>query len=126
MSNGENKGWWSNNWDKVLTVGGGAIIAGIVGFYTAIIAIKSDIISLTERTVKLETEVANIKPKISNFEEYSKKIVEMEKDQEYLRDQTDISIHTNKLLDLRLEQERSKTIKELRALLTEINIKASN
>ena len=111
--------WWSDNWDKVATVGVGSVIAAIAGFYSGISAVQSDISALRERAARLESEVVNLKPLNATVQEISKKQVDIEFNHKALKQRADISVETRQLLSLRLEQARKETIIELRGLLND-------
>src|SRR5690349_16890858 len=95
--------WLKDNWDKLL----GIAVSGVVGFYTALWSINSNVNAIGDRTTKIETELASaIKPKIPTIDQHTLDVQNLRRDFETLQKQTDLSVQTNKLLDLRLEQER--------------------
>lgn len=65
--------WLSDNWDKVFSVILSSIIAGVIGFFSAISVIKSDIQKVENRIIEVEKDIAkrtstdmeNINEKIS-------------------------------------------------------------
>ena len=113
--------WIKQNWDKILTVVISVIISGTVGFFSAIFAVKTDLARLGERVATNETEIrSSLKPKLPTIDDNSKSIITLNNDVEVLKRQTDIATQTNKLLDLRIEQQREDTLKELRELIEEV------
>jgi uncharacterized membrane protein YccC len=107
--------WLKQNWDKVLFPVIGIVISGIAGFYAGIISINSSITALGERTAKIETELASaIKPKITSVDQHTLDLLAFKRDLDFLQKQTDLAVQTNKLLDLRIEQERQTTITHMR------------
>jgi hypothetical protein len=110
--------WWAKNFDKVLTAVISIVISGVVGFFSAIFSIKSDMSNLKDRVVTIETELGTIVlPKQKLIDENVTNIARIQQDVATFKTQTDISISTNKLLDLRMEQVRAETVKDLKALL---------
>jgi hypothetical protein len=110
--------WWNDNWDKVLTAVVSVLLSGVVGFFSAVISIRSEMSILGERVAKMEGQIAStLVPKIQTTEENAKNIVLLQQQLREIQKQTDISINTNKLLDLRLEQVRSETVQNLKALI---------
>ena len=117
------KKWFQENWDKIITVIVSIIISGAVGFFSGILAIKSDISKLSERVTRNETEItSSIKPSITTFTKKSDKILYIEKELDALKRQTAIAQQVNHLLNLTIEQQRAKTINELKELIAEVKI----
>lgn len=110
--------WWKDNWDKVATAVVSIVVSGVVGFFSAVISIRSEMAELKERVVRAETQlVSTIIPKLQSAEENTKNIAVLQQGIAVFQKQTDISINTNKLLDLRMEQVRSEALQNLRVLL---------
>ena len=111
--------FWTDHGDKVVTVVGGSIIAGLVGFFSGIAAVQSDISSLRERAASLESEVSNLKPLNKTVHENSKKIISIESDNKDLQKRNDISSEVRQILVLRSDEAKKETIRELRELIKE-------
>jgi hypothetical protein len=112
--------WWKDNWDKVLTALVSVVLSGVVGFFSAVISIRSEMSDLKERIVKIETQITStLNPKSKITDDNFKSIVDIQHDLRDFKTQTDISISTNKLLDLRMEQVRVETIQTLKSALDE-------
>ena len=113
--------WLTQNWDKVLTVVISVIISGTVGFFSAIFAVKTDLSNLAQRVATNETEIkSSLKPKVPTIERNSQGLRTIQTDVDFLKRQNDIATQTNKLLDLRIEQQREKTLQELRTMLKQV------
>ena len=116
------KAWLQNNWDKLLFPLLGVVISGVVGFYAGIVSINSSISALAERTTRIETEMGSVvKPKLPAIDQHTSDIFAIKRDVEAVQRQTDLSVQTNKLLDLRIEQEHQITINALRDMIRDAN-----
>jgi hypothetical protein len=110
--------WLADNWDKVATLVISVLISGIIGFFTAVFSVKEDIDNVRDRLAKLEGEEAtSVIPKLSQVDTYNKDITSVQGKLDDIQKQTDISINTNKLLDLRIEEERHVTAQILKQFL---------
>ncbi|MDH3998077.1 MAG: hypothetical protein OET90_04485 [Desulfuromonadales bacterium] len=57
--------WLSEHWDEVALGIVSAIITGVVGYYSGIVALKSEVASLREQLAVVETELsASVNPKL--------------------------------------------------------------
>ncbi|MPY25165.1 hypothetical protein [Shewanella sp. YLB-07] len=121
--------WLDDNWEKVATVVGSIAISGAVGFFSGIAAVKGDIAKLDNRLVKVQTEIDSaLKPtdsihrerldKLDALKDTINNIPVLVRRIEDLESHTEMAIQTNKLLDLRIEGQRERTLKELRALIS--------
>jgi hypothetical protein len=112
--------WWANNWDKVITALVSVVLSGVIGFFSAVISIRSEMSTLGERTAKLEAQVSTaVLPKLQTSDDNSTKIVKIQDELQTIKTQTDIASSTNKYLDLRMEQAKTETIQALKSALEE-------
>ena len=112
------KEWLKENWDKVLFLLIAIVVPGIVGFYSSISVVDDKITAISERVTINETEIGSaIKPKLSSLDSLVKRVSELEQEIDHLKRQNDIATQTKILLDLRLEEQREKTLKEINKLL---------
>jgi hypothetical protein len=112
--------WWKDNWDKVAMILISIVLSGVIGFFTAVLSIKGDMDALRERIAKVEAEEASaIIPKLGTMDANNRDIATLQTELSQIRRDTDISVQTNKLLDLRIEEERQKTAQTLKQFLDE-------
>ena len=115
------KEFWDNNWKWILGTLGILFtwaISAVIGFYAALRAIDTDITLIRERIVKSETEISStIKPQISRIENLSQRIITLEGDFKFVKQETDIATRTNKSLEYLIEIERKNTVNELKELM---------
>jgi len=110
--------WFGQNWDKLFAIFCSVILAGIVGYFSAIFTVKSEISILRERISKAETEINSVlKPAALKAQTNSKQLYSLQREVDSLKNQNAIGTQIQKLLDLRTEQERAKTLQELRQIL---------
>lgn len=112
--------WLTNNWDKILGYVISIVIAGVVGFFSAIKAVDGQISSLQQRVVALETDSASlIKPKISSVDSISLEIDKMKSRMDMSDKENNIQKATYNLISLTRDEERRKTANEIKELLKE-------
>lgn len=116
MANSSN--WFKENWDKVLGFVLSIIVAGVVGFFSAIRATEGEISTLRLKIVALETDSKNlIKPKLNTIDNNEATIQSLVGRLAQLEKENDIHRATYNLLSLSREEERRKTIIALKELL---------
>lgn len=114
----EVKNWLTNNWDKLLGFFLSIILAGVVGFFTAVRATDKQVSELRSRIVVLETDSKNlIKPNIVFIDNHKLEIERLSRKLDLLEKENDIQKATYTLIDLKRDEERRKTVSELKALL---------
>jgi hypothetical protein len=75
--------WTKDNWDKVLAAFLAVVVAGVIGFFAAILTLKDDIAHLREEITKLESERRlyetkdEMKPLLSDFDQVKTKLNEV-------------------------------------------------
>jgi hypothetical protein len=116
--------WLSDNWDKVLTVFVSVVLSGVVGFFSAVISIKSEISDLRDKVSQVDTQVkTSLAPKATIVDQNTKDIVTIQDRISEIQKQTDLSVQTNKLLDLRIEDVRQHVIQELKEFYDDFTTK---
>lgn len=110
--------WFSQNWDKLFAIFCSVILAGIVGYFSAIFKVKSEIAILRERIKGTETEISSVlKPSSLKARTNTEQLYKLQREVDSLKEQNAIGIQIQKLLDLNAEQQRAKTLQELRQIL---------
>src|SRR5258708_2019323 len=116
--------WFAANWDKLFTFFASIILSGVIGFFAAVFSVRTEIADLRDRVSKTEAQVnSTLLPKMGVVENHDRSIVNVLDRLSEMSKQNDLSVQTNKLLDLRIEQERQLLVKELREFLADINKK---
>lgn len=110
--------WIKDNWDKVLAVLISAVVAGIVGYFTGVIAVRSDLTNLSERIAVIETQVnQNVRPKMSIIDKQGNMIYKLKQELDEIKKLNDIASQTNKLFDQEIKTQRRETLRELAKIL---------
>jgi hypothetical protein len=113
--------WFSENWDKILTLVVAVIISGITGFFSAVLSIRGDMADLKERVAKIETQLSStVNPKLSVVDDHTKSILLIQDQIKEMQQKTDLAVQTNLVLSTRLELARNDLIKELREFFEEV------
>lgn len=109
--------WLTNNWDKILGFFFSIIVAGLIGFFSAIISLKGDISEIRTQITQIKVEIEKaINPKLSSIDSHADKISTLEKtvivlstNTELLRGRTeDLSRQTNSMLFLRWNNDENR------------------
>lgn len=67
--------WFADNWDKVLTVFVSVVLSGVIGFFSAVISIRSEISDLRYKVARLDTQIrTNLTPKSAIVDQNTKDI----------------------------------------------------
>ena len=115
--------WFQENWDKVLGVFFVLVVGGLVGYFSGTAALR-------ERIRASEVELELFGEKIAEIQKIQAKkddlISKALLDIESLQRQNDIGTATSKLIDLRIEVQRERTISELKELLKEQGLSKSS
>ena len=99
--------WFRDNWEKIIGVFLAIVVAGIIGFYTAILSLKGEIGQLRIEVVQLKVELSKaISPKMNVIDTHAARIAILEKtvivltkDAEHLKGATKtLSQQTNSFL----------------------------
>jgi len=108
--------WFSDNWDKVLTV----VAAAIVGFFTAIFTVQSRLSDLQRDLAKVQTTLDGaVVPKMQALDTMSVRLGDFSRELSDLQKQNMLSIQTNNYLQLLLTEERKRTANDLREILND-------
>jgi len=103
-----------DHWDKILTI----IIAGVVGFFSAVAITKAEISRLNERIVEIETKYeVSVEPKLLTLEQNLREMVLVKEKMEILELKDSTANLINKQLEERLKVLRIETLKELNDLI---------
>jgi hypothetical protein len=79
-----------------------------------------------ERVARIEGQITlTLGPKAASTDENTKNIALMQQNMKDLENKTIISVQTNNLLTLLIEQERTKAVEQLKALIEEARGKQS-
>ena len=110
--------WLKENWDKLLGLIVSIVIAGVIGFFSAIRATESQIAGLRSRIVALETDSENlIKPKLEVVDATKLDVVRIVGRLDSFERENDIYKATYNLIELKREEEKRRTINELQEML---------
>ena len=88
--------WFRDNWEKILGVFLAVVVAGIIGFYSAIISLKGEIGQLKIEIAQLKVELSKaVSPKLDDINSHAARIAVLEKtvivltkDAEHLKGET--------------------------------------
>ena len=106
-------GFFDKYGDKILS----AVIGGIVGFFTAIMATKGDVSKLNERVVAIETQDKNTEPKLKKLDQNLREMELLKQKLEILEKKDETATMISKSLEERLKNVQIQTLKELKELL---------
>ena len=72
-------GWLTKNWDKVIAVSLSTVVAGVVGFYSAILSITTEIVRLDKDIVEMKGEIQkSVVPRLEELEENANRLEVLE------------------------------------------------
>jgi hypothetical protein len=116
--------WLGDNWDKVATMFVSVVLSGVIGFFSAVISIRSEISDLRDKVAQIDAEVkTSLLPKTATTDQNTKDIVGVQDKLSDIAKQTDLAIQMNKILDLRIEDVRQHLIKELKEFYDDVTAK---
>lgn len=114
------KDFWDKNYQWVLGALGVLLswaISGIIGFYTAISVVDSDIDALRERLTKTETKLTTAENALKCQSGIDNRLRTLEGDFKYVKTETEKMSSTNSAIQYLIEVERSKTVNDLKEIL---------
>ena len=112
--------WFSEHFDtveKILTVVVAIIVAGVVGYFSGILAIRGDISKISERVTALETHRKDDLNKINKIETMQQEIQQLKIDIDHAKKIREMTAETNKRLDAIRVFWEQRTVEELEKLL---------
>ena len=113
-------GWFSDNMDKldkILTILISVIVAGVIGYFSGIIAIRGDISELSERLTKIETQRAEDRKKIDEIDSIKQGIQQLKSDVTHATKIREMTAETNQKLEAIKIFWEQRTVNELEELL---------
>ena len=99
--------WFRDNLEKIFRLFLAVVVAGIIGFYSAVISLKNEISQLKVEIAQLKVELSKaINPKLNDIDSHSarisvleKTVIVLTKDAEHLKGETNtLSQQTNSFL----------------------------
>ena len=114
------KDFWDKNYQWVLGALGVSLswaISGVIGFYTAISVVDSDIDVLRDKLTKTETRLIAAESTLKGQSEIESRLKTLEGDFKYVKSETDKMSNTNSSIQYLIEVERSKTVNDLKEIL---------
>lgn len=109
--------WWSKNWDKVLTGLFSAALAGVIGFFSAIIATNEKIGTLRERIGTLEELKETVKEERAKTANSITAINNLSGRFDSMKDRVELAEVRVAAIKELTELQRQKTVNELEELL---------
>jgi len=108
--------WITDNWDKIISVFIATIVAGLIGWFSAIISLKNDINELRTQIqtnyMELKKEFEKVSPKLGSLDSLTNKTDNLEKRMVMLQTRTeDISGDTKdikKMFIYKVQYQHSK------------------
>lgn len=111
------KEWWTNNWDKVATALISVVVAGIIGFFSAINATEEKIGILEKQVAVLKQRVDDAAVELKTVVQHTIAINNLNNRFDSIKDRVDLAeIRTAAIKEL-IELQRQKTVNELAELL---------
>ena len=109
--------WWSDHWDRVVLAVVSMIVAGVIGFFSAIITTTSKLGDLQERVGVLEQLEETVKEEKGKTVENTRAVNGLSRRFDSMRDRVDLAETRVATIKELTELQRQKTVNELLQLL---------
>ncbi|MDE0331613.1 MAG: hypothetical protein OXL41_07060 [Nitrospinae bacterium] len=111
------KEWWKNNWDKVLMSVFPMLLAGVIGFFSAIIATNKQMGELSERIIPLEGMKDIVEKVNSKTDALTTANNHIQQRFDFMKDRVELAETRVAAIKELTELQRQKTVNELKELL---------
>ena len=110
--------WITSNWDKVIAIALSVLFSGLVGFFSGLRAVDSQISALSQRVVELETiSKTVVAPKISTVDDNENSISRLELRVDNIDGENAIHKATYELLRLKREEAQGAVIEGIKEII---------
>lgn len=119
--------WWKRNLDKVVTAFFSIVVAGLIGFFVALMTVKDQIAATNTNLVKVQSThdtqyTTVIEPLRTTVGNNVQILSQIRADFDSLQKLNAIAQQTHTALQLLAEVERSKTLREMRTLFDDLRV----
>ena len=113
-----------NNWEKVVGIFISVILSGLVGFFSAVLTIKSDMHSIDSRVTVIETKSKTFyEPEINKIAQIEKALDNNRAEIDTLKQQNEFSAQINRIIDSRLKQQEGQLLRDVVNLIDKTEAK---